>query len=344
LANQIANNYETFNIKLFIEHVFDTHWEQKELKQRMRHITICLHQALPIKFKNQVEILKQTAPHFGGFTAMFFPDFIEVYGLNNLKISINALAHFTQFSSSEFAVRPFIIKYPNAMLKQHLAWSKHINEHVRRLASEGIRPRLPWAMALPIFKLNPQPIISILNNLMNDESEYVRRSVANCINDISKDNPETVIKIINKWKNHSINSDKLLKHASRGLLKKGNITVLNAFGLNNEHKIRLIYLKTNKLQIAIGENINFNFSIQLLEKNEAQTRLEYRIYYTKANGKQLPKIFQIGTYQLTPNQPFIINKKHSFVNLSTRKHYVGKHKITIIANGNEIGFLDFYLI
>lgn len=344
LAHQIAKNYAAFDIDLFTKLVFDKHWEQKELKQRMRHISECMHQTLPLSYKDQVNVLMQTAPHFGGFTAMFFPDFIEVYGQDDLKTSVKALEHFTQFSSSEFAVRPFIIKYPNEMLKQHLVWSKHKNHHVRRLASEGIRPRLPWAMALPMFKSNPTPILGILNNLMTDESEYVRRSAANCINDISKDNPDTVIELINQWKDHSDETNWILKHASRGLLKKGNATVLKAFGLNNEHKVNLVNLSLDKIKLAIGESFNFNFSVALLEKQATNIRLEYQIYYMKANGKLLPKIFQIGTYQLKPNEPFEIKKKHSFANLTTRKHYAGKHVIAVTANGNEIGRLDFELL
>ncbi len=344
LAHQIAKNYADFDSDSFIKLVFDKHWEQKELKQRMRHISESMHQTLPLSYKDQVNILMQTAPNFGGFTAMFFPDFIEVYGLHDLKTSVKALEFFTQFSSSEFAVRPFIIKYPNEMLKQHLVWSKHKNHHVRRLASEGIRPRLPWAMALPMYKSNPTPILGILNNLMTDESEYVRRSVANCINDISKDNPNTVIELINQWKDHSDETNWILKHASRGLLKKGNATVLKAFGLNNEHKVNLINLDIDKTKLAIGDSFNFNFSVALQEKQATNIRLEYQIYYMKANGKQLPKIFQIGTYQLKPNEPFEIKKKHSFANLTTRKHYAGKHFIAITANGNEIGRLEFELL
>lgn len=129
------------------------------------------------------------------------------------------------------------------MINQHLIWSKHKNYHVRRLASEGIRPRLPWAMALPDFKKDPSPIIPILNNLMADEHEYVRRSVANCINDISKDHPQIVIDLVKNNINKSTETDKLLKHASRGLLKKGNAEILKLFGLNNEHLVNLLSLQ-----------------------------------------------------------------------------------------------------
>ncbi len=270
--------------------------------------------------------------------------FFSINIFNKIIVNIIALTHFTQFSSSEFAVRPYIIKYQKQMINQHLIWSKHKNYHVRRLASEGIRPRLPWAMALLDFKKDPSPIIPILNNLMADEQEYVRRSVANCINDISKDHPQIVIDLVKNNINKSTETDKLLKHASRGLLKKGNAEILKLFGLNNEHLVNLLSLQIDKLKIQIGKSFNFTFSVQLQEKVASQVRLEYNIYYVKANGKQSAKIFQIGTYLLQPNQTVEVNKKHSFINLTTRKHYAGMHKIAIVANGNEIGFLDFELL
>jgi 3-methyladenine DNA glycosylase AlkC len=344
LAGLIAVYYKPFNQAQFVSAVFNKDWDKKELKQRMRHITHCLHQAIPLPYAKQIDILKNTAPHFNGFIAMFFPDFVEVNGLNNFEVSIDALTHFTQFSSSEFAVRPFIIKYQKQMINQHLIWSKHKNYHVRRLASEGIRPRLPWAIALPNFKKDPATIIPILNNLMADEHEYVRRSVANCINDISKDHPQIVIDLVKNNKNKSTETGKLLKHASRGLLKKGNAEILKLFDLNNEHLVKLLSLQIDKLKIQIGQSFNFNLKIQLLEKEASQIRLEFNIYYKKANGKQSAKIFQIGTYLLQPNQTVEVNKKHSFINLTTRKHYEGTHKIAIVANGNEIGFLDFELL
>jgi len=344
LAKSIAVYHQPFNQSKFISNVFNHDWDNKELKQRMRHITNCLNEAIPLSYAQQIDVLKNTAPHFTGFLAMVFPDFVEVYGLNDLEISIDALTHFTQYSSSEFAVRPFITKYPTQMIKQHLIWSKHKNYHVRRLASEGIRPRLPWAMALPEFKKDPTPIIPILNNLITDEHEYVRRSVANCINDISKDHPQIVLQIINIWQNKSEEIDWVLKHASRGLLKKGHAEILNSFGLNDQIKTELNYLQIDKNKIPIGGSLQFKFGITLLEKQETKVRLEYKVYYAKANGKQLPKIFQIGTYTLKPNEVFEVNKKQLFANLTTRKHYAGQHKIAVVVNGKEMGNIEFELI
>jgi 3-methyladenine DNA glycosylase AlkC len=343
LASLIKKNYTKFNTKNFINDVFDATWDNKELKQRMRHITVCLHKHIPLPYPEQVKILSAAAPNFKGFIAMFFPDFIEVYGLDDFDISAKALEHFTQYSSSEFAVRPFIVKYPKQMLAQHKKWAQHKNHHVRRLASEGIRPRLPWAMALPEFKKDPKPILPILELLKNDESEYVRKSVANCLNDISKDHPDVLLQTVNNWKGNSKVTDWIVKHASRGLLKQGNVDALKTFGLNEQVHAKVTQLKISKNTLKIGDEFSFETSILLLDKTPHDIRVEYNIYFMKSNGKHAPKIFQIGTYLLNPKQEITIKRKHKFANLTTRKHYTGEHTLAIIVNGKELARQSFML-
>lgn len=343
LASLIKKNYTKFNTQNFIDDVFDATWNNKELKQRMRHITVCLHKHIPLSYPEQLKILSAAAPNFKGFIAMFFPDFIEVYGLNDFDVSVKALEHFTQYSSSEFAVRPFIVKYPKQMLAQHKKWAQHKNHHVRRLASEGIRPRLPWAMALPEFKKDPKPILPILKLLKNDESEYVRKSVANCLNDISKDHPDILLQTVNKWKGNSKETDWIVKHASRGLLKQGNVDALKTFGLNDQVLAKVTQLKISKKTLKIGDEFSFETSIQLLDKTAHDIRVEYNIYFMKSNGKHAPKIFQIGTYLLNPKQEITIKRKHKFANLTTRKHYTGEHALAIVVNGKELAIQKFVL-
>jgi len=343
LANHIKQQHKKFNSRTFIDDVFDNIWNEKELKQRMRHITDCLNKHIPLPYQQQIEILSEVAPQFKGFTAMIFPDFIEVYGLDNLTTSIKALELFTQYSSSEFAVRPFIIKYPKEMLKQHIKWAQHQNYHVRRLASEGIRPRLPWALALTAFKKDPTPVLTVLELLKNDESEYVRKSVANCLNDISKDHPDLALKIVNNWKGITKETDWIVKHASRGLLKQGNIDALKTFGLNNQVHAKVTQLKLSKNILKIGDEFSFETSIQLLDKIVHQIRVEYNIYFMKSNGKQTPKIFQIGTYFIKPKQEITLKRKHKFADLTTRKHYIGEHIITVVVNGKELARQTFVL-
>lgn len=343
LAQLLHNQYKPFNPKKFMQTVFDAEWPNRELKQRMRHITHSLHQHLPVSYAQQIEILSPIAHQFTGFVAILFSDFVEVYGLDDPDISIPALEHFTQYSSSEFAVRPFILKYEKRMVKQHLKWAKHSNHHVRRLASEGIRPRLPWAMALPAFKKDPSSILPILELLKHDDSEYVRRSVANNLNDISKDHPKVVLDIVNKWKGLSPETDRIVKHASRGLLKQGHTEALQAFGLNHKIKTSVSEVSLSKKNIRINDKLEFEFSVTLTEKKAQAVRLEYRIYFMKANGKPSGKIFQVGTYSLQPNQTIDIKRSHAFADLTTRKHYPGAHRLAVVVNGSETSDCTFTL-
>jgi 3-methyladenine DNA glycosylase AlkC len=344
LAQAMQQAYPAFDKTLFVKKVLDGGWPQKELKQRMRHITYCLHHCLPLSYVEQLTVLKKVAPQFTGYLALYFPDFIEVFGISYPDISVDALAYFTQYSSSEFAVRPYIIAYQKMMIKQHLKWAKSNNHHIRRLASEGLRPRLPWAQALPLFKKDPSPILPILQQLKQDESEYVRKSVANCLNDISKDHPNTMLRIVNEWKNTSPHTDWIIKHASRSLLKQGHTEALSSFGLNPAVKIEASPVELNKNNIELGETLIFGCQIASKEKKQVTIRVEYKLYFMKGNGKQQGKVFQMGSYILHPTQPININRKHAFINRTTRKHYEGNHRIAIIINGQSVSEASFNLI
>lgn len=343
IALAINKEYPLFDVKAFTKTVINHNWQHMALKQRLRHITQTIHTYLPIPYPKQIKILYKVAPQFNGFTAMIFPDFVAVYGMADWETSLPALAYFTTFSSSEFAVRPFILANPKHMAKQHLLWSKDANHHVRRLASEGIRPRLPWAEALPIFKLDPTPILLILENLKADESLYVRKSVANCLNDISKDHAELVLEIAKKWlgKNHHTNW--IVKHACRGLLKQGNATALGLFNINHQANVKAAHLAVNKTGLAIGEDIVIKVCVTNLENKEQQVRLEYKVYFVKSNGQTSPKIFQWRNIALQPNEQKCFEKKHAFMDLTTRKHYPGKHKLVVVVNGVETETVEFNL-
>src|SRR5574344_2580681 len=221
LSNSLQNSCKDFKVDEFKKAIFINNWESFELKQRMRHISKTLKVFLPFSYKEQIEILIEVKKDFKALEAMIFQDFVEVFGLDDFEVSMKALELFTIDSSSEFAIRQFIIKYEDNTINQMKLWTKSKNEHIRRLSSEGCRPRLPWAVALPNFKKNPQKIFEIIELLKNDSSKYVQKSVANSLNDISKDNPKIVAQFVKKKLNISKNLDWICKHGSRTLLKTG---------------------------------------------------------------------------------------------------------------------------
>jgi len=320
-----------------------------ELKQRMKHTSYVLHQFLPADFSKAFPVLKRAidqllADQHGadGLAFMFLPDYIETYGIDDYKSSVTALEFTTQFVSCEFAVRPFLLKYSDKMIEQMKIWSLHSSARVRRLASEGSRPKLPWAMAVPALKKDPRPIIPILENLKADVSESVRRSVANSLNDIAKDHPEIVLEIAARWSGLSKETDAIIKHGSRTLLKQGNAGILSHYGLtSNFIDIQDFIIKTPV--VGIGENLEFSFNAHNQLNESRIVRLEYGIYYMKANGQLSKKVFKISERIFQANEKTLITRKQSFRLITTRKFYVGAHRLTVIVNGTEKAGGDFIL-
>lgn len=342
LATAFKKEWSDFDKNSFKKKVINKQWENRELKDRMRHVSLMLGETLPADYKKAVKILVKVAPHFTGLTATVFPDFVQVFGLQHFKESVHAIKIVTEYSTSEFAVRPYIEKYKDKMMQVMRDWSKDKNEHVRRLASEGCRPRLPWAPALKDFKQDPKPILPILEQLRNDNALYVRKSVANNLNDISKDHPDLVLSIAEKWlKEEHHHTNWIVKHALRGLLKSGNKKALGLFGFGDTKLVTLSNLSLDKKKIKIGDTQEFSFDINWKGKKPIKLRLEFGVDYMKSNGKTNRKIFQIKEAECSPNKTYSIVKRHSFEQRSTRKHYPGKHNIAIIVNGDELAIQSF---
>jgi 3-methyladenine DNA glycosylase AlkC len=332
LAQVMKENYPGFNYKDFMEQVFDQSFDSLELTKKMRHTTKCLEKVLPGPYKKNLGILKESAPKIKGFEALCLPDYVALYGINRWDISLEALYHFTKYSTSELAIRPFLNKDPEKVMELMSKWAEDDNPKVRRFASEGCRPRLPWAVAIPVLKKDPGPVLIVLDKLKNDESEDVRRSVANNLNDISKDHPDTVIKICRKWFGKTEKTDKLLKHACRGLLKAGNKDILRIFGYGDPGGVSIKNFKINPGELRIGDILSFSFNFILKEKS--RIRLEYTVYYVKSRGQLSKKVFMIKEDYYDKGE-YYISRKHSFEERTTRRHYPGEHRIAITANGEE---------
>jgi 3-methyladenine DNA glycosylase AlkC len=337
-----------FDCSDFIFRVFNNSWADLELKQRVRHITLTLHHFLPKEFGSASQVITRLANALReskmpeqGFATIFLPDYIEVFGLNHPEESLDALEEITKLVSAEFAVRHFIIKYPTRTMDRMLKWSNDSHASVRRLASEGCRPRLPWAIALQEFKKDPTPILSILENLKQDPSEYVRRSVANNLNDITKDHPDLVLRIAKAWHGTHPDTDKIIKHGCRTLLKKGYNNALTMHGFDPKSKASIQSLKLEKKKVKIGDRLTFDFDFISQEKRPSNFRLEYSIDYLTSTGKTSKKIFKITENKFDPGKKITISRKQSFKNLTTRKHFKGKHFLTILANGKKLASTEF---
>ncbi len=351
-----------FDTREFTNQVMDYQWENREFKERCRHIATVLKKFLPSEYKDAIakilellDYIEKKQPNFSKIDDTKFglmleygwilDNYVEQYGLDDYETSVKAIVRITQFTSCEFSVRPFIIRYPEAMMAQMLVWSKHKHWGVRRLASEGCRPRLPWAMALPCLKNNPSPIIPILENLKNDSARFVRLSVANNLNDIAKDNPKTVIDLAKRWYGESEEVDWIIKHGCRTLLKQGNSEVMELFGFcSSAEDIHIEDFQISTPEVRIGNSLEFSFKLLNDNKDRAKIRLEYGVYYQKANGTLAKKVHKISEKEYPKNSVTNITRKHSFGVVTTRKLHLGLHQVAVIINGNEFERYDFKLI
>ncbi len=336
IASSFSSSYSKFDTAAFLSAVHDTKWPERELKDRLRHITKMAHKQLPEIFPDALPILYRANRHFkqGGFAAMVFSEYVALYGLDDWELSMYALETFTQTISAEFAIRPFLHKDFTITMKRMLAWSRHDHEGVRRLASEGCRPYLPWGLAIPALKRDPAHILVILENLKNDPSENVRRSVANNLNDISRDHPDKVIGTIKRWHKEDIGDfDKMASRALRTLIKKGNPQALELHGVKGKARVNIAYFDIRPDTISIGDSISINFDVLSTDGDDQTLVIDYIVHHVRADGSLSPKVFKLKKTVIPPKSKISITKKHSFAQVTTRRYYPGRHLIEIQING-----------
>ncbi|MGN7356549.1 hypothetical protein ACTHPF_04230 [Paenibacillus sp. SAF-054] len=341
-GEKVRSVYPAFDIQGFITHIMDHSWEEMALKARTRRITEALGHGLPDTYDDAIRILFQIDEECVGFPYLFFPDFVEVFGRapKDWELSMQALERFTQRSSAEFAVRVFIIQDPRRMMKQMLDWSGHPSEHVRRLASEGARPRLPWGQALTMFKKDPSPVLEVLEELKEDPSLYVRKSVANNMNDIAKDHPEIIIRLAKRWMGSSPHTNWIVRHGCRSLIRQANPEILELFGYAQaDEGVSLAEesaLSVEPVATTIGGSSELSYTIAAREGEPIRLRIEYGVYYVKANGQTSRKLFLLSDKTVPGGSKLSGTRKISWADLTTRKHYPGEHRIVLLLNGQEI--------
>ncbi len=340
-GDKVHTIYKSFDTKEFMNSILAHPWEELPLKARMHRIAEALGKFLPKDFEAALHILYSISESCVGFPYLFLPDFVETFGQHeeHFELSMKALEHFTKQSSSEFAIRPFLLREPERAMEYMMRWSLHPNEHVRRFSSEGCRPRLPWGISLPIFKNNPSPVLKVLENLKADSSLYVRKSVANNLNDIAKDNPDIVLETAQRWIGNNKDTDWILRQGCRTLIKKANPKAMALFGYTDFSVENPLFknalLSVEPRELHIGDSCKLNYSLDIDWNTSAHIRLEYGIDFVKANGKPSRKLFLLSDKTVPSSTHLQGTRIHSFADLTTRKHYPGIHKIILLVNGQE---------
>jgi 3-methyladenine DNA glycosylase AlkC len=335
LAAAIETVEPAFARERFFARLYDHTWDGLELKGRMRHATEALGDTLPRDFERALAILLAVESRFSGFDHLLFADFVETYGVDHFEISMAALEVLTR-TSAEFAVRPFIRRYPEQAVARMLAWTRHPSEHVRRLASEGCRPRLPWGTALAELKRDPSPILPILERLKDDPSAYVRRSVANNLGDIAKDHPALAVGLARRWMKESAARRPLVKHALRDLLKKGHPGALRLFGVGGAASVVIERLAVTPARVPLGGTAVLHIALRSTGRGRQRLRLEYAVTYARPGNRTGRKVFQIGETAVAAGATITLARKLSFADRTIRTHHPGAHAIALVVNGKKV--------
>ena len=351
---QIQTAYPVFDTNAFATQI-EPQLPPLELKERVAVFTEALHDHLPPDYPEAVRILlsifqAENAPEEGlfkesnGWAFWSIASFVEWYGLEDFDISLPAMHEITKHFSCEFAIRPFLVNHPAQTLAVLDEWTAAPSPHVRRLVSEGTRPRLPWGMRLTQFIDDPAPALALLDKLKDDESEYVRRSVANHLNDITKDNPEQAIATLRRWNEGEPGKEMqwVTRHALRSLVKAGNPDALALLGFDPP-QVSMSESAITPNRITMGDTFALNFTLRSKADTEQKLVVDYIVHFVKANGKTSPKVFKLKTAVLPPKQALAIHKKHTIKPITTRRYYRGVHRVEVQVNGKIVGGEAFEL-
>lgn len=358
LGNRVLSAWPAFDLESFDKEIADNISTQG-LSERIQQVRKSLYNHLPKHYEQSLAILLKSLPSIlpndafdtkldlasqNGFIMISLTAFVSRYGIEYYQLSMDALKEMTKRFSAEGSIRYFIVRYPEQVLETFSHWVTDDSAHVRRLVSESTRPRLPMMMALPEFKKDPSPILPFLEVLKNDTELFIRRSVANNLNDIAKDNPDVVTSLLKRWsKDKSANMTWLIKHALRTLEKQGDVNALRLLGFSDNPSISVDNFSLKSSEIKLGEQLSLSLQLTSNASCEENLLIDYVIYHMKANGKLLPKVFKWTKKKLAKNSQLNLVKKHNVKPISTRKYYAGRHEVHLQVNGKIMAKLEFFL-
>jgi 3-methyladenine DNA glycosylase AlkC len=350
IASDIARVHPDFDVARFVATGLDG-LDRLELLQRGWHLAEALHKHLPQPFPRAADVLVASlgpehvdTEDFGMALFRYLPHvlFVQKYGLDDFEPAMRAQYELTKRFSAESSIRPYLVKYPDWTYARLNEWARDDSVHVRRLVSEGTRPRLPWAPRLPDFQKDPKPVIALLNLLKDDPERYVQRSVANNINDIGKDHPELAVELCRQWLEGASPGRKwIIGHALRSLIKKGHPGALGLLGFGSKAEVSISPARLVPQDIMLGGKLRFAFEITSTGKAVQELLVDYAVHFVKANGETRPKVFKLKKIVLDPSARIELASSVSFETLTTRKPYPGRHRIDILINGAAHPLAEF---
>ncbi|WKV86532.1 DNA alkylation repair protein [Pseudomonas sp. B24_DOA] len=344
IADEMSAVYPAFKAKAFLKHAQEG-LAELSVMQRMARVSESLHAVLPLDYEDSLHVLRELAPRLNsGFVSMCLPHYVASYGAHAFDTSMDALKYFTTFGSSEFAIRYFLRSDLERSLERMHDWTRDDNHHVRRLASEGSRPRLPWSFRLEAMQANPKLAAGILDRLKADESLYVRKSVANHLNDVTKVHPEWVLDTIEGWSLENKHTAWIAKHALRSLIKQGDVRALTVIGAGAKAEVELLDVKVEPAVVRLGEPITLSLTVKSMVAHEQRLVIDYAIEYVKANGGVSKKVFKLKTLGLVGFRTEVVRRNQVIKDFTTRKHFAGRHGVQVMVNGEVLGGAAFEVL
>lgn len=342
IAKELADISPKFRSDDFMRSVLDG-LEERTLMERVHQCAVAVDAELPGTYQQKVHALQKLAPRIGHeFVTIFLGDFVATFGLDDFDFSMEALRFFTVFGTAEFAVRPFLVADQERALKKLHEWTADPDEKVRRLASEGSRPRLPWGMRLQALVRDPGPTAKILDALKEDDSLFVRRSVANHLNDITKDHEEYVLQRLEAWDLQREHLRWIAKHACRTLIKRGHPRALKLFGFGKKAEVTA-KLSASPSRLELGQRLTLTAALTSTSRQSQRLAIDYVVHYVKASGGSAEKVFKWTEIDLPAYAEIELIKSQVVRDFTTRKHYAGRHRVELQVNGQRVAETVFVL-
>lgn len=330
-----------------------------EFKARAMHLCAALEATLPPDFEraaSQIEaalappgagddlsVLRSGPQGLAGWVVWPLGEFVVRRGIDAPQRALRTLHALTQRHTAEWALRPFIERHPEIVFATLADWCDDASAHVRRLVSEGSRPRLPWGMQLKGLIRDPSPTLALLRRLQDDPSAYVRRSVANHLNDIAKDHPQLIVQWLREYLPGAPAPRRaLLKHACRTLIKQGHPQVLKAWGLGAPLRGEATLTLAPKA-LAVGDSVALTVQLRSHAARAQTLLVDYAVHHVKANGERTPKVFKGWTLQLGAHEHLTLHKRHSMRAVTTRRYHPGRHELDLRINGLIVARAFFQL-
>jgi 3-methyladenine DNA glycosylase AlkC len=316
-----------------------------ELMDRLRRAAELCGRHLPGGYGEQLEVIKAVMPGYAGeFRALIGPEFVARFGRDDPGRSLAALKELTCHGSAEFAIRHFLRDDFVGTMKHMRRWARDPNHHVRRLASEGCRPRLPWSFRLERLIEDPGPALPILEELKADPELYVRKSVANHLNDIAKDHPGRMLDLVEGWDRNDPHTAWIVRHGCRSLVKQGDQRALDLLGFSGKPEAEVVGLSATPTKVSWEGTVTLAFEVVSRSTKEQRLAVDYVVHYRKANGTTAPKVFKLKEITLQPGASLALKTRRSLQERTTRRHYPGEHGIVIQVNGYPCGETAFTLL